>query len=215
MEMLSRDARVPAPRGLLAIAGALAVLTAACVWTIDRPIARLIAAYEASGLWDRGIDGLEWVIGLPLFKLLSPVVLVAGMVITACVRRWRWQAPAWMFLAGTHLITRIVMIYGKEWTGRLRPNEWLKEGGEATFCREGGLSFPSGHVTLFGSLAIPLALLFPRARIPLVIVVAYVAAARVAVNAHFVSDTLGAITMVVATTWAMAWLVRPFRTWPR
>jgi membrane-associated phospholipid phosphatase len=214
MQLLPRDERYPASRGVLMIAAALALVTTACVWTIDRPIAKLIAGYEASPLWDRSLDVLEWAILLPLFKLASPIILCAGMVITASVERWRWQAPAWILLSGTHLITRMLMNYGKEWTGRIRPNEWLKKGSADTFC-EGGLSFPSGHVTLFASLAIPLALLFPRIRIPMMIVVIHVSVARIALNAHFVSDTLGAITMVVATTWVLAWLVRPFRTAPR
>jgi membrane-associated phospholipid phosphatase len=212
MELLPRD-RQPAPRALLLIAAGLAALTIACVWTIDRPIARWIAQFEPSSWWDKSLDVLEWTILLPLFKLASPIILVAGMVITACVKRWRWQTPSWTLLAGTHLITRMLMNYGKEWTGRLRPHQWLEKDSADTFC-EGGLSFPSGHVTLFGSIAIPLALLFPRIRIPMLIVVIHVATARVAVNAHFVSDTLGAITLIALTTWGLAWLVRPFRTAP-
>ena len=53
------------------------------------PVARLVAAYEPSPLWDRGIEVLEWAIGLPIFKLLSAVVLVVGMLVTASVPRLR------------------------------------------------------------------------------------------------------------------------------
>ena len=91
------------------------------------------------------------------------------MLVTVCVQRYRVHAPAWMFLAGTHLVARIAMIYMKDLTGRLRPTEWLKHGGDGTFWR-GGLSFPSGHAVLFAGIVVPLLVLFPRARAALVLV---------------------------------------------
>ena len=207
MELPHRD-RLPVPRRVLVLAAAMAVLTAASIAVIDQPVARLLAQYEASPVWDRGIDALEWAIGLPIFKLLSAVLLVLAMLVTASVPRLRVHAPVFMLLAGTHLVSRLAMIYGKELTGRLRPHQWLELGGD-TFFREGGLSFPSGHVVLFASLVIPIAVLWRRAR-PLVAIAAFVMIARIAVNAHFISDVLSAIALVLFVTWGIGWLVRPF-----
>ena len=108
-------------------------------------------------------------------------------------------------------LARIAMVELKYATERLRPYEWLKRGGATFFRDDSGLSFPSGHVVSFASVAIPLAVLFPRARVVLLAVVAYVVAARVVANAHWVSDTLAGISLVCVVTWACGWTIRPRR----
>lgn len=193
------------PRNSVWLAAITAALSALCIAAIDRPLARLIGDYEPLALWDKAIEILEWTLGLPFFKLFAPVVLVGGMVIVTSVPRWRPRAPAWMIVAGTHVICRFVTPYLKDATGRLRPGEWLKQGGD-TFFRD-GIAFPSGHVVLFASILVPLAIVAPRTR-PLLAVVAFVCIARIAVNAHWVSDTLSAITLVALVAWSLAALLR-------
>src|SRR5262249_29263674 len=61
------------------------------------------------------------------------------------------------------LVVRLATIYLKEGTGRLRPTEWLAKSGDP-WWRDAGIAFPSGDVTLVASLAIPVILLWPRAR---------------------------------------------------
>jgi membrane-associated phospholipid phosphatase len=207
---LPRIARHPAPPWLPWIAGASAVLTLVCILFVDQPVARRVAEYEAAPLWGQGLDALEWVIGLPVFRWLSGVVLVLGMIITVVVPRLRLYAPAWMLLAATHVIAQVATRYVKEWTGRLRPLEWLERGGTDTFLWENGASFPSGHVTIFASLVIPFVALFPRWW-PLLGVAVFAMVARVVMSAHFVSDVFGAITLVALVTWACGWAIRPHR----
>src|SRR6185436_124839 len=120
---------------------------------------------------------------------------------------WRAHAPAAIFLAGTHVFSRFATGQLKDLTGRLRPTEWLARGGDDTFFR-GGAAFPSGHVALFASLALPLAILYPRTR-PLLALIAFVAVARIAVNAHFLSDVLGGAALVSLMTWAVGQGIRP------
>lgn len=199
------------PRAVTIAIAASAALTAICMLAIDRPLARLLADYEQSALWDRGIDVLEWTIGLPFFKLFAPVVLVAGMIVAMAVPRWRPVAPAWMVVAGTHVISRFLTVRIKDATGRLRPQEWLAKGGDDAFFRDGGIAFPSGHVVLFASIVIPLAIVAPRTR-PLLAIVGFVVLARVLVNAHWLSDALGAVTLAGLVAWALATAVRPLRT---
>jgi membrane-associated phospholipid phosphatase len=202
--------RRAAPRVWLAIAAATAIASALCIVLLDQPIARAITPYVPSSLWDRGIDILEWVILFPAWRYALPVALAAGMLACVIVKRWRGDAPAWMFVAGVHLVSRLTVNWFKDGTGRLRPWQWLKQGGDETFGWEGGVSFPSGHVVLFGSVIIPLIVLFPRLR-PLAGVVVFVALARIAVEAHFVSDTIASITLIAVWTWVVGALVRPCR----
>jgi membrane-associated phospholipid phosphatase len=188
--------------------GISAALTAISIFTIDRPLAKLLAQYEQSGWWNKGLEILEWGLGLPFFRLFAPIVLVVGMLVAMAVPRWRAYAPAMMVMAGTHVFTRFLTVRIKDATGRLRPHEWIKQGGDQTFSREGGVAFPSGHVALFASILIPLAIVAPRTR-PLLVIVAYVCVARILVNAHWVSDTLGSITLVTLVAWLLSVLVRP------
>ena len=208
MEVPYRD-RAPAPRwllGLAAVTGALAVLA---MLTIDQPLARWLAGYQALAFWDRILDVLEWGLGLPLIPWTSAIVLVIVMGVVTANPKWRHLAPAWMFVAAVHILSRIAMVQIKDLTGRLRPLEWLKKGGD-TFGRHGGISFPSGHVVLFASIVIPLIVLYPRLR-PLVAIVVFAMLARLAVDAHFVSDTLGAVALVALVTWVCGWAIRPLR----
>ena len=207
---IPRSERCPAPRGLLAVAGVSAVIAALCIVVIDQPLARLVARYEPLAFWDPAIDAIEYALLLWIHRLALPIVLVLGMIVTVSVRRLRIHAPAWKFIAGTHLATRLTTGWFKDGTARLRPGDWLKHASDETFGWEGGVAFPSGHVTLFASVLIPLAVLVPRTR-PLFAIIGFVMVARVAVNAHFVSDTVAAITLVALWTWIVGSLVRPIR----
>ncbi len=71
----------------------------------------------------------------------------------------------------------------------------------------GGNSFPSGHNAFFWGLFLPLIYLFPRWRIPLLIVPLFIAFARIDENYHFLSDVLGAIAIAALVTWLAAFLV--------
>ena len=209
--MTAWSERRPASHALLVVAAASAALTALCIVAIDRPVARALAAYEPSALWERAVEVLEWTLALPVWRFASSVGLVVGMLVVMSVPRWRQYAPAWIVVAGTHVISRFATGELKDATGRVRPPQWLAEGGGGeTFWRDGA-AFPSGHVALFASIVIPLAVVAPRTR-PLLVIAAFMMAARVAVNAHWVSDTLGAITLVALVTWVLALAVRPFRS---
>jgi membrane-associated phospholipid phosphatase len=213
VEVPRRD-RLPAPRSLLHAAAITAAISGLAILTFDQPVARAIAGYRPLGFWDRGLDLLEWTIGLPIFSWVSGIVLVLGMIITSAVPRWRGQAPAWMLLAATHILSRIATLEIKLATGRLRPYEWLAKGSpDDTFLWHDAVSFPSGHVTLFASIVIPLAALLGRKRPVLAAVVllpmAFSMTARVVANAHFVSDVFAGATLCCVIAWICGLIIRP------
>jgi membrane-associated phospholipid phosphatase len=207
------SARRPPSRALIAIAGVAAIVTVGCVLVVDEPALRAITSYEPSGAWDGGVEILEWIILLPLHKLALPVVLVAAMLATVFVKRWRGAAPALMTITAVHLITRLTTNWIKDGTGRYRPYQAFEKGIDDSFGND-GVAFPSGHVVLFASLVIPLLYAVPRVRVlavPLLAIVVFVAGARIAVGAHWISDTTGAITWVVLWTYLVGWAARPSR----
>ena len=188
-------------------------------------------------VWHRGIAWLEYPLGIEPWPWTGICVLVAGSLLAAWrasrppdrrvatvrnegrasdrkmmglasgppIARWRAHARTWLLVTLVHVLARNVTMWLKWGTGRLRPSEWLARGGD-TFWRDGGYSFPSGHVTLFASILVPLALCVPRAR-PLLAIVAFAMIARVAVNAHFLSDVIAALAECALLTWLCARLL--------
>jgi membrane-associated phospholipid phosphatase len=199
--------RAPAPRRLLVVAAATATLAVVCITTLDPIVARLVTRFEAHPAWPFPTQVLEWIVLVPLWAWALTIGLCAGMVVTSIVPRLRASAPAWMFVAGVNVTSRFLTNLLKDATDRPRPYAWVTKQVESTFG-EGGVSFPSGHVSLFASVIIPLVVLYPRLR-PLLAVIVFVAAARVATSQHFLSDTLGAVTLVTLVTWLVGQAVRP------
>lgn len=180
----------------------LALVTPLCLLFVDEPVARWVAAHETHGdAFSDVLRVLEYAIGLEPWRWLGVCVLVAGVLATQLV--WRAHRAGWLLVASTHLLATNLMWWGKLAFGRLRPSEWH---GGATFF-QGGSSFPSGHVVLFASIALPLALVSPRARCLLAVPV-FAMVARVMASAHFVSDVVAGMSLAAACTWLCAAAVR-------
>ena len=187
---------------LLSLAAACTALTVVCIAFLDAPFARWLATREATGAWDAGMTSIEYAIGIEPWKWIGVTILVTGVIASLALPRFHAAAPAWVFIASTHLLARNLMLWCKTLTGRLRPTEWLAHHQGATFFRE-GISFPSGHVMLVASLVIPIAIAAPRYR-ALVLAIPFVMCARVAVNAHFLSDVFGGLALTALVTWVCA-----------
>ena len=181
-------------------------LTMISIVAVDEPVARWLATRDVgAALWDRALDAIEIAIGIEPWKWIGVIVIVAAMLVTRFVPRFHAHASAWLLIASSHLLARNISFWAKTLTGRLRPTEWLARGGH-TFFRDGGISFPSGHVVLVASLVVPIVIAYPRTR-ALLALVGVVMIARVVVGAHFVSDVIGGLALSAAVTWACAWVI--------
>jgi membrane-associated phospholipid phosphatase len=188
-------------RYLLAIALASMVITVIAVAWIDRPLALWIAAHDQSPWWDRIVKILEYPIGITPWTWTVPIVVVGGTLITLAVPSLRRQRHAWMYLAVVYLLTRNLTFFIKIFAGRYRPHQWVPIGGP-TFGHVGtGQSFPSGHVTAFAGLIVPIVVAVPRLR-PLLVLIPFIMVARMAVQAHFLSDTLAVLAFTSLVAWA-------------
>jgi membrane-associated phospholipid phosphatase len=185
------------------LALALAAATVLCILFVDQPVAHWVATHEVhANVWKAVLHGFEFFVGIEPWPYLGAAVLTAGVIATQL--RWKQVAKPWLFVAATHLVARNVMMWSKFAFGRLRTHQW--HGGPSFF--HGGGSFPSGHVMIFASLIIPIVVVFPRAR-PLLLIVGYTMIARVMLQAHWVSDVVGALAATLAITWAFRrWLLR-------
>lgn len=187
-------------RNLLLVAAVAAVVTLAGIFVVDAPLARAIGTGAARS--DVGealaviVDKLDLVTGMtwPKKEQLAAALILAGGALWWWRRRW---GHAVLLVGITHAISRsIVSAELKPLTGRLRPSEALARGhADDSFWWEGGIAFPSGHVAHYAAIAFAVAYLVPKARFPALALLGFIVAARVGVNAHFLSDAAGSVTI--------------------
>lgn len=186
---------------MLALAVVCTLLATLGLLFFDVPLSQWVGAHEQSSAWDPIVTVCEYFIGITPWAWTATVVLVGGVLATLVVRRWHPHAPAWIYVTIVYLLSRNLMGWGKTLTGRLRPHQWLKAGGD-TFGHLGmGASFPSGHVVVFAGILIPLAIVVPRSR-PLLLVIPFIMIARIAVLAHFASDVFAGLALTALVAWA-------------
>ncbi len=198
------------PRWLLRLAIASVVMCVLGVTVLDRPVAAWVASHELHpGIWNHTLATFEYAVGIEPWRWLGTTVLVTGTLLARFVPRWHGAAKVWLYITLTHFVAVNLMMWGKHFTGRLRPHEWHVG---STWLQHGG-SFPSGHVALIGSVALPIAIRYPRARTAMLAIVAFVACARVAVGAHWLSDVFAGVALCAAVSWVCEEAVRR-APWP-
>jgi membrane-associated phospholipid phosphatase len=179
------------------------VLTLLSIFFFDQPIAAFVQKVggRSSAILQQGTSFLEVISGFPIARYaLSYALLTAGLILSF----WNsTRAAAWMllFIGCAQFVTRIAAGTLKGVFERLRPFEVIQAGDwDWKFFGGHGSSFPSGHAAHFWGLFFPLAFLFPRYRLPLLIVPLFISVARVGVNDHWCSDVLASIAIAAAIT---------------
>lgn len=187
------------------------VLTLLSIFIFDQPIAAFVHSVggESSVVLRQGTALLEVISGFPIARFaLSYALLAAGLILFA----WKsTRSAAWMllFIGCAQFVTRITAGTLKNVFNRLRPFEVIEAGNwDWNFFGDRGSSFPSGHSAHLWGLFFPLAFLFPRYRIPFLIVPLFISVARVGVNDHWCSDVIASIAIAAAITLLFIWLFR-------
>lgn len=133
-------------------------------------------------------------------NLLLGFSLVAIGLIWLIARRSSMTARALLFTGIVQLGTIEASSLLKGVFGRLRPYQLLEHNDWSHVWFAGGNSFPSGHVAFFWGLFLPLAYLYPKQRLVLLVIPAFIAIARIDENVHFLSDVLGSIALAALVT---------------
>jgi undecaprenyl-diphosphatase len=203
----------PAWRRYAPYALPIAATIVGCMAFVDMPMMRwadrlprgVLDAFNELTDFGRGVWPLT-----PLFVLLvSTPVLCAprlglmgrGVVTAAAIRLgYMFLAIGLAGLADT-IIKRLV--------GRVRPSDLGAFAYEPFSWRSIYASFPSGHATNVFATLVAVGLVFPRARPALWVYALVIAASRVIVSAHFVSDVLagaafGAFGAIIVRDWFAA-----------
>lgn len=188
------------PRQLLLLAAVLSLLTLLSIFAIDAPVARMISPAATRGFFDPAVTAIEYAFGFPLSKWLTGFVLLVVAAALFFVRRHRPLAWLLVFAGLSQLLARLVAGVLKNVFERTRPYEGLPD----RWFTDGGSSFPSGHAAHFWGLFFGLSIVFPRLRIPLLVLAVFVSISRVMVNDHFVSDVVGSAAIAALVTAGLA-----------
>lgn len=190
----------------LAWTAAIAILLACLgIFALDRGIALGVHAsgIEGAAVIVRLRGLLDTVTGYRFSRigdlLLGGCLAVAGSV-WLVARRSNATARALVFTGLVQLATIAGASQIKGLFGRLRPYQLIERGDWSHIWFASGNSFPSGHVAFYWGLFVPLAYLYPRYRLPLLVVPVFIALARIDENVHFLSDVLGSIALACLIT---------------
>ncbi|MGH8174101.1 MAG: phosphatase PAP2 family protein [Rhodanobacteraceae bacterium] len=207
-------------RLLLWTAAISALLVAAGLLFLDRPIAEFVraAGIEQARVFAIGIAALDAITALSVWIWgIGCVALAAGLVGLALRRDDRWPR-ALIAAAVVQFASLETMILGKETFGRVRPHQVLESGDWSHVWFAGGSSFPSGHSAFYFGLLLPLAAACPIRwlRIVLIAIPVYVVLARLDLHKHFLSDVsasalVAAIYSLIVATLIRRWLPAPAR----
>ena len=194
------------------IAVALA-LTLLSIFFFDQPIAAFVQKVDgkSSVILQQGTAFLEVISGFPIDRFaltLCALLGAAGLILFV----WKsTRSAAWMllFIGCAQFVTRITAGTLKNVFHRLRPFEVIEAGNwDWNFFGDRGSSFPSGHSAHFWGLFFPLAFLFPRYRIPFLVIPLFITVARVGVNDHWCSDVIASAGIAAAITLLFIWIFR-------
>ena len=187
------------------------VLTLLSIFLFDQPIAAFAqrAGGRESPFLLQGTHWLEVASGFPINKYFLAWLMFGAGALLFLSKSTRPVAWMLVFIATTHLVTRVTAGTLKNLFLRLRPFEVIDAGNwDWNFFGERGSAFPSGHSAHFWSLFFPLAFLFPRYRWPLLIIPLFISGARVGVNDHWSSDVIASAAIAALLTLAFIWVFR-------
>jgi membrane-associated phospholipid phosphatase len=181
------------------------------IFFFDQPIAAFVqrAGGRESVIFQQGTHWLEVASGFPIDRYFLTYLLLGASALLFISKSTRPIAWMLLFVACAHIVTRLTGGTLKNVFRRLRPFEVIQAGTwDWKFFGDHGSSFPSGHGAHFWGLFFPLAFLFPRYRVPLLILPLFITVARVGVNDHWCSDVLASAAIAALITLAFIWLFR-------
>lgn len=201
---------------LALVAAIFSILALLSILLIDRHLAEAVhaSALASAALFTEGTRALDLVAGRSLLSSHTLSGLLLGSCLVALgILGWLWRRRAFapraaMFTGGVQLATIACAWVLKHIFGRMRPYEVIAHGDWSHVWFAGGNSFPSGHNAYFWGLFVPLMYLFPRYRIPLLLIPVFIALARIDASMHFASDVFASIALAAFVTLMAAMLCR-------
>ena len=190
---------------------AAVVLTVMSIFLFDQPIALFVQRVGGrnSRIFQEATHWLEIASGFPIARYFLAFLLLGGAALLFIAKSTHPAAWMVLFIGATHVVTRLITGLLKDVFHRLRPFEVIKAGNwDWRFFGDQGSSFPSGHSAHFWGLFFPLLFLFPRHRLPLLIIPVFISIARIGVNDHWCSDVIASAGLAALFTLVFIWVFR-------
>ncbi len=153
-------------------------------------------------------EGMRWEPLTAFFVLTSawwvkwPVFAVVGAVGDAASRRRLPTAVSAALCAAASAGVAVTLV--KEAVDRARPPH-VEMGLDPVGVIPASASFPSGHSATAFATAVAVGLVYPRLRVPLLVLAALVALSRVYLGMHYATDVLVGTALGVAIGLATGW----------
>lgn len=199
-----------------------AVLRHAVVWGVLLVIAFVIDVPVARALQDSGVADVvnESKFWSPFVKTPGEFWFIVTVAALLCVfHPWKWKAGAFFALSGVMSAVNAIVKWG---FGRQRPFTLSAEllgnspqpgafvlqpfrGGLPGLFHQSNLSFVSGHACLAFASATALSIMLPRWRLLFYTFATLTGLQRIAENAHYCSDVVGAAALGVYGVWFIKW----------
>lgn len=170
--------------------------------------------FETLHAWDSaGVafgEGLRWEPLTAFFVLASawwvkwPVFALVGAVCDASSKRRLPTAMSAALCAAASAGLAVTLV--KEGVDRARPPV-AEPGLDPVGVIPASASFPSGHSATAFATAVAVGLVYPRLRVPLLVLAALVALSRVYLGMHYATDVLVGTALGVAIGLATGWAV--------
>ena len=166
--------------------------------SIDRPVL-LLVHNELPPRWQDFFRSITWLGEGNIWLIISGAVAGIGFLLQrfgkSSTLRQRGKAilSKGLFVFFSIIFSGLVLNVVKTVIGRLRPAYYLADSsyGFQPFNFDFGMNtFPSGHSQAVWALMTSLSLLYPRLTVPFLSFATLIAASRVLVSAHYLSDVL-------------------------
>ena len=187
---------------ILAVSCAIALDTSSVEWA--RGVPSWVTVFFR-WLTDFGKSGWLLIPGgvLCLVLLFSDWTVIPRRIAAAWTEIGLLCGFAFVSIAGSGIITNII----KQVVGRGRPVVFDSSGAFSLLPLQfdyAQASFPSGHSTTVGALAVVIAVIVPRVKWPAFLICGLIASSRVFVSAHYPSDVVTGFLLGAAFTWYYA-----------
>ena len=205
------------PRQFLLFTALTLPACALLILFFDQPLAQFIHSHLVGAVpffaaltagADVGHEALmKHVLGLPIIFLVLGMAFAVGRYLLK-----RREATIFLILLLTHEFSMVLANVLKGSVHRLRPEVQFGPGYVGSGLWATGAhndSFPSAHTAIYFSLFWPLAVAFPRFRVPLLVLPGLIALGRLVLGAHYLSDVWFSLWLVVALTFLFGLLDRP------
>jgi len=202
---------LPPWQRLLQFVLSLSTFVMMCLLFLDRPLAVWLAVH--AGHWVEPAraftDNLSALFLPSLPRWVHPVALIVTGLLLAWQRRMLAARTLWL-IALVLVLTRTTVSALKAACDRVRPFEYLNDPRLADFGVAGHDSFPSGHAGTYMAVLLPLALVLPQWRLPLLLVATLGSLARVVEGDHYLGDvTASTVIVLIHIVLVAALLGRP------